>query len=33
MALGAATIGVIVFGIIPMPLMSAAQDAVEIFAR
>ncbi|GMV84982.1 MAG: hypothetical protein AMXMBFR80_08390 [Dehalococcoidia bacterium] len=33
MALGAATIGVLVFGIIPMPLMSAAQDAVEIFAR
>lgn len=33
MALGAATIGVIVFGIIPMPLMSAAQDAAEIFAR
>lgn len=33
MALAAATIGVLVFGIIPMPLMSAAQDAVEIFAR
>lgn len=33
MALGAATLGVLVFGIIPMPLMSAAQDAVEIFAR
>lgn len=33
MALGAATLGVLVFGIIPMPLISAANNAVEIFAR
>lgn len=33
MALGASTVGVLVFGIIPSPLMTAAQDAVEIFAR
>jgi len=32
-ALSAATLGVLVFGIVPMPLMSAARDAVEIFAR
>lgn len=32
-ALGVASLGVLVFGIIPMPLMSAARDAVEIFAR
>jgi NADH-quinone oxidoreductase subunit N len=33
MALGVATIGVLVFGIVPMPLISAAHDAVEIFAQ
>jgi NADH-quinone oxidoreductase subunit N len=33
LALGAATAGVLVFGIIPMPLISAAENAVEIFAR
>ena len=33
MALGAATLGVLVFGIVPMPLISAAESAVEIFAR
>jgi hypothetical protein len=33
MALGTATLGVLVFGIIPSPLMSAAENAVEIFAR
>jgi NADH-quinone oxidoreductase subunit N len=33
MALGVATLGVFVFGIIPMPLISAAHDAVEIFAQ
>jgi NADH:ubiquinone oxidoreductase subunit 2 (subunit N) len=33
MALGTATLGVLVFGIIPMPLISAAENAVEIFAR
>ena len=33
MALGAATLGVLVFGILPMPLISAAENAVEIFAR
>ncbi len=33
MALGASTAGVLVFGIIPSPLMTAARDAVEIFAR
>jgi NADH-quinone oxidoreductase subunit N len=32
-ALGAATLGVLVFGIVPMPLISAAENAVEIFAR
>ncbi|WP_322794911.1 NADH-quinone oxidoreductase subunit N [Tepidiforma sp.] len=32
-ALSATALGVLVFGIIPMPLMSAARDAVEIFAR
>lgn len=33
MALSAATLGVLVFGILPMPLISAAENAVEIFAR
>jgi NADH-quinone oxidoreductase subunit N len=33
MALGTTTIGVLVFGIIPSPLLSAAENAVEIFAR
>jgi len=33
MALGAATLGVLVFGILPMPLISAAENAVEVFAR
>lgn len=33
MALGAATLGVLIFGIVPMPLISAAESAVEIFAR
>lgn len=33
MALGASTVGVLVFGIIPSPLMTAAKDAVEVFAR
>ena len=33
MAIGAATLGVLVFGILPMPLISAAENAVEIFAR
>ena len=32
-AMGAATLGVVLFGVIPMPLMSAARDAAEIFAR
>jgi len=32
-ALGATTLGVLVFGIVPMPLISAAENAVEIFAR
>ena len=32
LALGVATVGVIVFGIIPMPLVEAARDAAEIFA-
>ncbi len=32
LSLGVATLGVFVFGILPMPLISAAQDAVEIFA-
>jgi NADH-quinone oxidoreductase subunit N len=33
MALGAATLGVLIFGIIPMPLISAAENAVEVFNR
>ncbi|MGE5596930.1 MAG: NADH-quinone oxidoreductase subunit N [Hyphomicrobiales bacterium] len=33
LSLSVATLGVLVFGILPMPLISAAQDAVEIFAR
>ncbi|MEO8538471.1 MAG: NADH-quinone oxidoreductase subunit N [bacterium] len=33
MALGAATLGVLIFGILPMPLISAAENAVEVFAR
>ncbi len=33
MALGAATLGVLVFGILQMPLISAAKDAAVIFAR
>jgi NADH-quinone oxidoreductase subunit N len=33
MALGTAALGVLVFGIMPMPLISAAENAVEIFAR
>lgn len=33
LSLGVATLGVLVFGIIPMPLISAAENAVEIFAR
>lgn len=33
MAVGVATLGVLVFGIIPMPLIEAANDAVAIFAR
>lgn len=33
LSLGVAALGVLVFGIIPMPLISAAQDAVAIFAR
>ena len=33
MALSAATLGVLIFGILPMPLISAAENAVEIFAR
>jgi NADH-quinone oxidoreductase subunit N len=32
-ALGVATIGVLFFGILPMPLISAANHAVEIFGR
>jgi NADH-quinone oxidoreductase subunit N len=32
-ALTATALGVLVFGIMPMPLISAARDAVEIFAR
>jgi NADH-quinone oxidoreductase subunit N len=32
-ALAVATIGVVVFGVIPGPLISAAQDAADIFAR
>lgn len=31
LSLGAATLGVLVFGIIPMPLISAAEHAVEVF--
>jgi NADH-quinone oxidoreductase subunit N len=33
LSLGVATLGVLVFGIVPMPLISAAEQAVEIFAR
>lgn len=33
LALGAATLGVLVFGIIPMPLISAAHEAAGAFAR
>ncbi len=33
MALGVATLGVLIFGILPMPLISAAENAVEIFSR
>lgn len=33
MALGAATLGVLVFGVLPMPLISAAKDAVEVLGR
>jgi NADH-quinone oxidoreductase subunit N len=33
LSLGVATLGTLIFGILPMPLISAAQDAVEIFAR
>ncbi len=33
LALGAATLGVLVFAIVPMPLISAAENAVEIFAK
>jgi len=33
LSLGVATLGVLVFGILPMPLISVAQDAAEIFAR
>jgi NADH-quinone oxidoreductase subunit N len=32
LSLGVATLGVLVFGIIPMPLISAAENAVEVFA-
>lgn len=32
-SMAVATAGVLVFGIIPMPLISAARDAVQIFAR
>ncbi|MGK2966824.1 MAG: NADH-quinone oxidoreductase subunit N [Tepidiformaceae bacterium] len=32
-SLGVATLGVVLFGILPMPLISAARDAVEIFGR
>jgi len=31
--MGVATIGVFVFGLVPTPLISAAQDAAGIFAR
>ena len=30
---GVATLGVLIFGILPMPLISAAENAVEIFSR
>ena len=33
MALGVTAIGVLVFGIVPMPLISAAENAAAIFAR
>jgi NADH-quinone oxidoreductase subunit N len=33
LAMGVATIGVFVFGLVPTPLISAAQDAAGIFAR
>lgn len=33
LSLGAATLGVLVFSIIPMPLMSAARDAAEVLTR
>ena len=33
MAVGAATLGVLVFGILPSPLIDAANDAAAIFAR
>ncbi len=33
LSLGAATAGVFIFGILPMPLISAARHAVEIFAQ
>jgi NADH-quinone oxidoreductase subunit N len=33
LSVGVATLGVLVFGILPGPLISAAQDAAEIFAR
>jgi hypothetical protein len=32
-SVGVATLGVLVFGIIPMPLISAARDAVVIFGQ
>ena len=33
LSLGVATAGVFVFGVLPMPLISAAKDAVAIFAQ
>ncbi len=33
LSLGVATLGTLIFGILPMPLISVAQDAVEIFSR
>ncbi len=33
LSLGAATLGVLVFSIIPMPLMSAARDAAEVLTK
>jgi NADH-quinone oxidoreductase subunit N len=33
LSLGVATAGVFIFGILPMPLISAAKDAVSIFAQ